>query len=751
MTRKLKNRIDIILVICLFLPCVAIAEEGGNIAAIRVEGNVRIAASVILNSLKIKEGDVLSSALIREDIRRLYQRGDFLDIKVEKEETPAGIVLVFRVKEKYVVAKVAFAGNRALKERKLRKNLSLGERELFAPAKLKEDRLRIISLYNEAGFANVSVEPQVSTNEEKMEVSIMFDIDEGTLARVAEVRIEGNEIFTDRQIKRQIKTGRRALFGKRVFREDILNEDKGRVLSYYGENGYIRAKVLKTDISFDDTGKKITVTFYLEEGPKYVTGEVELEDELKKETKLRQGDRFSPEELRKDIGRVYDLLYEKGYLYTRVRADKKVDEENKVVAIRYEIDKGVPVYIEEVRISGNRKTKDKIIRREILIKPGDRFDLAKIRASQRRIRNLGRRQPFFESVIFEIEDGTAPDRKDIHFKVGEGKIGTFLFGGGYSTIDKFVGFVEIDIENFDISNPPTFLGAGQSLSMRGEIGSDKENYALSFTEPWLFGVPLSCGFDFYGRLREWDSYDERRDGGKLRLGHRLGEFNRIQAKYRYEDIEILDLDSDASEEIRKEEGIRNISSLTLSLMRDTRDNFFDPSRGVRSSISTEVAGNFLGGNESFTKHIGKVSWFLPTWGESSVNLRMELGLVKTYGDSEYVPIYERFYIGGADSVRGYPYRDIGPKDDRGEPIGGEVRVLANIEHIIPLVKDLKAAVFYDAGNVWSSMDDFDLADLYSGVGVGIRLQTPIGPLRVDYGYGIDISHGRIHFTIGWPF
>jgi outer membrane protein insertion porin family len=729
----------------------AIAEEGGNIAAIRVEGNVRTAASVILNSLKTKEGDILSPELIREDIRRLYEKGDFQDIKVEKAKTPAGIVLVFRVKEKYVVAKVVFAGNRALKERKLRKNLLLNEGELFNPAKLKEDRLRIISLYNEAGFANVSVEPQTGMDDEKMEVSVTFDIDEGTLARVTEVRIEGNEVFPDRRIKRQIKTGRRALFGKRVFREDILNEDKERVLSYYAKNGYIRAKVLDANISFDETGKKITVTFYLEEGPKYVTGKVQLEEELKKETKLRQGARFSPGELRKDIRIVYDLLYGKGYLYARVRADKKVDEENKVVEIEYKIDKGVPVYIENIKISGNRKTKDKIIRREILIKPGDRFDLGKIRASRRRIGNLGRRQPFFESVIFEIEDGTAPDRKDIRFKVSEGKIGTFLFGGGYSTIDKFVGFVEIDIENFDISNPPTFIGAGQSLSLRGEVGSDRENYSLSFTEPWLFDVPLSCGFDFYGRLRQWDDYDERRDGAKLRLGHRLGEFNRIQAKYRYEDVEILDLGSDVSEEIRREEGTKRISSLTLSLARDTRDNFFDPSRGVRSSISTEVAGDFFGGNENFTKHIGRASWFIPAWGESSVNLRMELGLVDTYGDSERVPIYERFYIGGADSVRGYPYRDIGPKDDHDQPIGGEVRLLANIEHIIPVMKDLKAAVFYDVGNVWSSTDDFDLGDLYSGVGVGIRLRTPIGPLRLDYGYGIDIDHGRIHFTIGWPF
>ncbi len=743
-----KIKISFILLAALF-PAVITAEDV-RILAVKVEGNMKVAASVILSSIRTKEGEELSSELLREDVRKLYEMGDFTDIKVEKIEKPGGIELIFHVSEKYTISKITFNGNKAFRDKILKKKISLSEGSFFDGKKLKEDKEKIISFYREAGFAKVKVSSEIEEREEEREVLISLEIDEGISAQVVKVSVEGNKIFSDRKIKKQIKTGK-GIFRKRIFREDILNEDKERILFLYRAHGYIKAKILETKLDYDEKGRKACLTIYIDEGAKYTVGAVSLEDALKEEVKLREDVPFSPEELRKDIRRVYDYLYEKGYLYASANAEKKIDEEKKKVNLAYRVDKKQIVYIEEIKISGNVRTKDKIIRREILIKPGDRFDLKKIRSSQRKIRNLGRRQPFFESVTFEIEEGSAGDKKNLHFKVTEGKTGTFLFGGGYSSIDKFIGFVEVDIENFDITNFPTFTGGGQSLSIHSEAGTEKTNYSLSFTEPWLFDIPLSSGFDLYDRLREWDDYEEDRTGVRIRFGHPLGEFNSILMKYKYEDVEIFNLSGDVSEEIGREEGINTTSSLSLIFARDTRDNFFNPRHGGRSSISTEFAGDFLRGDREFTKYIGKTSWYFPSWRESSINLRMELGLVEELGSSEYVPIYERFYMGGADTVRGYAYRDIGPKDGRGEPIGGKFKAQANIEYIIPIMKDLKGAIFYDAGNVWSSKDEFDLGDLCSGVGVGIRFATPIGPLRLDYGYGIDISHGRIHFTVGWPF
>ena len=733
------------------LPCPLRADDNTAISDVRIEGNVRVPSAVILNTIMTKKGAVYNPAVIRKDIGKLYERGDFSDIKVEKKETAEGIELTFRVTEKYIVGKIVFSGNRAVRSKRLKKDLLLKKGKPYDSWKLKEDKLRIAALYRQMGFAGVQVKPQVDTNEEEKEVSVTFNIEEGTVARIKKVKFEGNKVLTDRQLKAQIKTGGWTLFSRKIFHEDILNEDKERILSYYGKKGYIKAEIPEIELKYGELGKTLTVIFYIKENSRYFTGKIKLENNLRKETKLRSGAPFNPYQLDKDKRRVYDYLYEKGYMYAAVRVDEKIREETKLVDVTYEIDKSMEVYIEEIKISGNVRTKDKIIRREILIKPGDRFDLKKIRTSHRRLRNLGRKQPFFESVTFEIEDGTALNRKNVLFKVTEGKTGYVLFGGGYSTVDKFVGFIEVDVENFDMTNPPSFAGGGQSLSIRGEVGTVKTDYRINFSEPWIFDKPVSFGFNLYDRTRDWDDYDEQRKGTKLAFGHRLAEFNNIRLMGRYENVDIYNIDPDASEEIKKEEGKRTISSVLLGLSRDSRDDSFNPRNGVNARISTELAGNFLGGNTDFTRNIGSVSWYIPTWGKTCVNLRLEGGLVEEYGDSDEVPIYERFFMGGPNSVRGYAYRSIGPKDDRGEPIGGKVKLQANIEYIIPLVKDLRGAIFYDTGNVWSSREDFDIGDLYSGVGVGIRLMTPIGPIRIDYGYGININHGRIDFTVGWPF
>ncbi len=733
----------------MLLPAVITAQDQ-KILSVKVRGNVRVPTSIILGKIKTQEGQEFSSQVVQEDVRTLWQMEDFTDIKVEKNEKADGIELIFRVSEKYAISKITFAGNRAFRDKTLKKQLDSSEGNLFDRKKLKEDEEKLISFYREAGFAKIGVSSEIDEKEEKREVSMTFRIDEGTAAWVAKFSVEGNKVLSDRKIRKQIKT-RPSLFRRKLFREDTLNEDKQRILSLYRNHGYIKATISDAEVVYDKKGKKAYVTIYIDEGPEYTVGAVKLKDELKKEIKLREGLPFSPEELRKDIGRVYDYLYARGYVYASVNAAKRIDEEKKKVDLTYVVDEKDVVYIEEIKISGNQRTKDKIIRREILIKPGDRFDLNKIRSSQRKISNLGTRQPFFEKVTFDIQEGSAPDKKNLHFKLTEGKTGTVLFGGGYSSREEFIGFIEVDIENFDIGNVPTFGGGGQSISVYAETGTESESYSFSFTEPWLFDIPLSSGFDIYDRLWEWDDYDEDRTGGRLRLGYALGEFNSIHTRYKHEDVDISDLSEDASEEIANEEGTNTISSLSLIFSRDTRDNVFDPKHGGKSSISTELAGSFLSGDTNFTKYIGKTSWFFPVWKNTSINLRMQLGLVQEFGDSEYVPFYERFYIGGADSIRGYPYRDIGPKDENDEPIGGGVKAQANIEYIIPIVKELKGAVFFDTGNVWSSTDEFDLADLYSGVGVGIRLTTPMGLLRLDYGYGIDIGEGRIHFTIGWPY
>ncbi|MCK4262149.1 outer membrane protein assembly factor, partial [bacterium] len=322
------------------------------------------------------------------------------------------------------------------------------------------------------------------------------------------------------------------------------------------------------------------------------------------------------------------------------------------------------------------------------------------------------------------------------------------------TVEDFIGFVELSQNNFDIKNSPTFTGAGQKVKIRAKLGTEKTEYDLSFTEPWLMGRPLSFGFDLYDTTREWDDYDEGRAGGRLRLGYPLWELIRGSVAYKYEDVEISDVDKSASSRIKREEGDFSTSSLKLGLNKDTRDSTLDPTCGYENSISLERAGGILGGDRDFTKYVGQASGYFRTferWEKLILNLRLKGGLVEEYGDTEYVPIYERFYLGGANTIRGYSYRDVGPKDEKGEPIGGETFLLFNAEYTYPLVRNIKGAVFFDSGGVWEDTGHINSSDIKSGVGIGVRMLLPIGPIRLDYGYGIDRHAGRVHFTGGWAF
>ena len=274
---------------------------------------------------------------------------------------------------------------------------------------------------------------------------------------------------------------------------------------------------------------------------------------------------------------------------------------------------------------------------------------------------------------------------------------------------------------------------------------------MSFTEPWFLDHHILLGTDAYKTCREWSDYDEKRVGARVRGGFSFKEHYRSRLTYKYEDVDIFDIEESASEEIKKEEGVFTTSSLSFELIRDTRDNVFDTSKGNRTSIFFEVAGGRLRGDRDFTKCIARESWYYPLREKLILNIRLRAGLADAFGDCERIPIYERFYLGGANSIRGYGYRDVGPKDDSGNPIGGKLMALGNIELLFPLANKLKGAIFYDTGNVWSEPADFDSGELYSGVGAGVRVSSPIGPLRFDYGYGLEIGKGRLDFSLGWGF
>ncbi|NOX97326.1 MAG: outer membrane protein assembly factor BamA [Nitrospirae bacterium] len=740
-----------------FMSSIVWAEEGKEIKALDVSGNSRVSTLIILSNIKTKVGDNFSSLVIREDVKRLYGLGYFSDVEVDVTDYKGGVKVTFIVKEEFLIKKINLVGIKALKEKTLREVMVLTTGDVFNKRLLNEDVKKITSLYQEKGYYLVKVKAEVERLNKEQKVIINITIEEGVGVRVKEIKIEGNHSFPGKRIKKIMATRVAGFFTRGVFKEEDFQGDLERIISFYQNQGFIKARIVDTQKRLDKSKGRIYLTIKIEEGPRFEVGKINLkgnalfsDKKLRNELKMLEGDIYSPEGLKQDVARIKVYYAHKGYIFAKVDGETNVEEKEKKVNITYQIVEDGLVYIEMIEIKGNTKTKDKVLRRELTIKPGDIFDARKIERSRQKLYNLG----YFDEVSYYITPGSVPNKKNLVFEVGERKTGSFMFGFGYSSVDNFIGFIELSQNNFDIKNPPTFTGGGQKVRIRAQLGTEKTDYDLSFTEPWLFDRPLSFGFDIYNTTRKWTDYDEGRQGGRLRLSYPLGEFTRGSLAYKLEDVGISRVDKDASSQIKQEEGTFTTSSLKMGLIKDTRDNVLDPTNGYKNSISAEIAGGLFGGDRDFTKYIGETSWYFKTfkrWEKLILNLRLKGGLVEEYGDTDYVPIYERFYLGGANSIRGYAYRDIGPKDEKGEPLGGKTFLQFNAEYTYPIVRNIKGAIFFDSGGVWADAWSFDSSGIESGVGIGLRLNLPIGPIRLDYGYGINRGKGRVHFTGGWNF
>ncbi|MCK4519351.1 MAG: outer membrane protein assembly factor BamA, partial [Candidatus Omnitrophica bacterium] len=478
------------------------------------------------------------------------------------------------------------------------------------------------------------------------------------------------------------------------------------------------------------------------------------EEEIRDVLTMSEGSTYIPASMEKDVVRINEIYFEKGYISAKTAPDVIFNKERQQMDITYIIEEREQVYIERIEIRGNDKTKDIVIRRELAVTPGGVFDGKKLRRSKRNLNNLG----YFEEITYDTEPGSDPNKKNLIVNVKETKTGEVSFGAGYSSIDKFIGFVELRQRNFDYKNFPALTGDGQQVTVRCEFGSEKKRYDLSFTEPWFFNKPLSFGFDLYNRYRSRDLYEENRLGGDLRLGWRFGDNLRLNSMYKLEEIKLGDIPDWVTREnvpdVWEEEGKNALSSFSLTLIRDTRDNVFNPKSGGTIENSVETTGGILGGDREFIKYYGDLNWYFTHFEKFTFEVRLRGGVADKYNGTNMVPIYERFYAGGANTIRGYRERHVGPKKC-GEPVGGNSMLIGNMEYTFPVMKNIKGAVFYDVGNVWSEVRGF--ADGFkSGAGLGVRVKTPIGPVKLDYGFRLsddpgDKKDGRFHFSMSRGF
>jgi outer membrane protein insertion porin family len=735
------------------------------VKSIEIKGNKSIGLSTITSKIKTRVGDEYLQNVISDDIKRLYNTGFFSDVSVDRQDYEGGFKVIFYVVEKSIVDKITFSKIRYYKPNGILRKLKTKKGKFLDKKELNDDIRTIQDLYQKKGLTDVDVKVETDTDELTNKTTLHFIIKEGQRIKIKKIVFKGNHVFKSKRLIKVIKSRSAWLFNSGYLRQETLDEDMERLKSFYEKEGFIDATARYENVTVKP-GRLITY-IYIEEGKRYyvekitivgnnVATEKEILDVMKE---IKTGGIFSRQKLSVDVSNIRTLYFDKGYIFANVRESTSLNPETGKVEVKLDVEEGNLAYINRIKIQGNDRTRDIVIRRELRLYPNDRFDGAKLRRSKQRLQNLG----YFEDISYDVEDTEDPDKKDLVVQVKEAKTGTFSFGGGYSTVDQLVGFIEVEQKNFDFANWPTFTGGGQNLTLRFETGSTRSNQRLSFTEPWLFDYPVSGGFDAYRTVRERESdvgyaYDENRVGGDIRFGKQFTELVSGNMSYTRENIKIDNFAEGVSADLLAEEGKNTVSTVSFGLSRDSRDSVFNPTRGWYLNGATDVAGGPFGGDKDFARFTGRSSYNIPLKWASVFEVRLMGGVVSPYGDSEKVPIFERFFAGGARTIRGYNERKVGPLDPvTSDPIGGESLLVGSLEYTIPLIDFIKFATFVDSGNVWSRVEDFGQGGYKTGTGVGLRVKTPIGPVNLDYGYplndepGEESRSGKFYFSVSRGF
>jgi len=741
-----------LLVIFLLLASYSVlyAQDLPVVNSIEIKGLKRIEEGAVKAKLSQKIGEPISQEKTNEDIKTIFKMGYFDDVKVEIEPFEGGVKVFYIIKEKPTIVRVEFQGNKDLDDAKLKEKLTITPGSIADTVLIQDNALIIGRLYEEEGYWLTNIVPVVKKISDD-EVGLTYQIDEGTKIKIKNILFEGNKNISSKKIKKVMDTKEWWLFSfvtsSGYYKKDQMATDIEKIKNLYFDNGYIKVTVAEPEITVDKLKKSMTIKIRISEGDQYrlssiiFTGNKAYDNEaVQKRIKLMPNDIFRKNLLEKDLRSISDLYSENGYALVSVVPDLSPDESNKTVAVTLNINEGDKYRIGRIEISGNTKTRDKVIRREIRLAEGDTFDSSKIRRSYEKINNLG----FFDTVEMVPKPKYEEKAVDIDVKVKERPTGFLSVGGGYSSADGFIATVDLTQGNL--------FGKGQYIKVKGELGGKSSYYELSFRDPYFLDTPYAFSTGIYHTNRSYGEFDKEATGFYLGLGRNLAEFWRGDVSYNLEKAKIDNVDSSASSVVKDQEGTETTSSITPSLVRDSRDNYLDTSRGSRNAATFTFAG--LGGSNAFVKGVLDSAWYFPL-GETTFMLRGRFGYASGIFGKE-LPLYERFYVGGLNTVRGLDFGDAGPKDqDNGDAIGGTTELIFNAEYIFPLLPEmkLKGVVFFDAGEAYESFHNFGSLRYTSGLGV--RWLSPMGPIRLEWGYNIqredDESASKFEFAFGTFF
>lgn len=735
-----------------------------KIAKVETKGNRKIESLVILQQLKTQAGKPFLESDITSDIRTIFKLGFFQDVKADVSDSPEGKIVTFVVVEKGLITDIIFKGNKALDKDDLNNVLTIKTRQTLNNEKIKADIEKIKALYDGKGYYNAEITDRVEKEGEK-DFRIIFDIKENDRIYVRSITFDGNESFTAKELKNMMTTNEYGLLhfftDSGLLKRDQLKQDIIKLTTYYTNNGFINAQIAEPEITFDKKG--IYIKIHVKEGKRFKIGKVTISGdqikkpraELLKALLTKEGNNYDREAIVKDMDALTQACNDEGYADADVNPKINTREKEQLVDVEYNISKAGLVYFNRITITGNVRTRDKVIRRQLDVAERDLFSSSKLKASYNNLNRLR----YFEEIDFKTEKGPDKSLLDVNIRLKEKNTGMFSIGAGYSATDKAVVMGTITEQNF--------LGRGQILSLRAALGSTTNQYEVSFTEPWLFDIPLWTKYDLWKYKRDYDSYSWDSRGTGLTFSYPLWKkfYGSVGYKIGSDEIENVNAatapwyikgqagPNDAT--IVNPPGKSLTSSLTGSLGLDTTDDSIFPTKGIRTNIYVQQAGWFLGGDNNFTKTGFNIASFHSLPLDLVFAVKGRIGYIEGHkSDKPFpydVPLYERFVLGGLGSIRGLEYLGI-ERSGTSDALGGTSMLVINFEMVFPLIKSagMKGVIFYDTGNTWDGSYHFN--DLRQTVGAGVRWYSPIGPLRLEYGYVLDRkdneASGRWEFSIG---
>src|SRR5437763_1924230 len=730
---------------------------------VQYTGPATISKERILAQIRTRIGQPYSNQVVEDDIKALYKTGFVRNVRIFAQPEGDGLKVTVAVQTRAIVREIEIDGAEKVKPKRIRKEIKLKLNQPVDEQQLEEARQKIVDIYQGRGFTDVSVQFRVDPLDEKRGTArVVFTVNEGAKGAVSRIHFEGNAHLSEKALRKQMKTrGRTPIYfmDKSGRLDEVqLQQDLDKVREYYQDHGYIDVAI--KDVRRERTPKgPLIITIVVAEGPQYhvrklaVTGyQAANESRIRMLLKMKEGSVYSPKQLHDDAKAVADAYGSGGYVDLLILPEGE-PAGPALIDVNYKIEEGVRSFVNRINIEGNTRTKDKVIRREVLVAPGDVFNTVRVDITKKRLENLG----YFAKVETYPEETDIPGRKDLTILVQEKRTGSLSFGGGFSTVDKLVGFAELTPGKSDLFNWPSFTGGGQKFRLRIQYGTQRRDFILTLTEPYFLDRRLALTGQLFFTEANYLSaqYDQRNYGGMIELRKPINTYTYATLGYMLQDIDIFNVDPSASEFIKSQKGSFVESKIFGSVVFDSRDNPLLSRRGRRITFSPLVTGGFLGGDvQVYGLNLEGSQYFhLPK--DLILLLNGEVATVSQWGNGTEVPIFERLFLGGSNNLRGFPFREVGPQDENGEPVGGQSMARATLELTFPIIEKARGAVFYDTGFVNSSAWAFGFNHIASDIGVGLRLDLPIGPLRLDYGYPLQRDGynggGHFNFSVGYQF